>query len=787
MSKLFGIGENYYNQLGSQNIHNSNSQYSEIIINDQLNFSNNINKIRSIHSSSSRTVFLFNSGIDTIAYITLKHKRKLVSLPISENIQVKDVKVGDQHILILTLDGKLYSYGGNDYGQLGYDTPKQDQMSEEFDSVFYSNKPRLIRPPFHNTKQENNASFNSKISGIFFTQIAVGSHHNLALTNTGALYTWGKNTENQLGIKTDLNNNKHGIKQPGKGSLLIELLSIRGTPIKQITAAKNTSFFLSYSGDVYGFGSNDFGQLGFNSKTDTTVNKNTIIHKNKKLINRRVVKIAIGLSHGLALTKDKRVWSWGSNSKGQLGFSSLPQSTNNSPEHTNSNRSSPVPLIEEASIKTNMNSDLMGSNILDIAAGNFHSVILTDGYKAYAYGGDDTVTNYSKINKPYYCEKISKIFANDKQTFLITEDKSSMTNPGINLSLSNTSQESDQMDCDSICDETEDTEDFIPNEPICSLDKITGLKQYFLNEKNNYSYSAILNVSFLKNDHHLTDPKSNSGINWRKVWKIYESWVGVEDTCRGENNIHLDLISRNLLPSLSFEPPCIEAIRLYLFLPIFPQFKINYKPSSNKRARDSHPENRPNIKIISSIHSEFCNNIINLPKSARKVLRNWLQNDVPKKIFKIIVERFVHCVSIMCEEHTKSRGSFSLRTPLNTKNFRSYEITDHPSPESLIIANRTVVNIFKFLNMLNYVNEQRIPSERIDINTFYLSKEVLTSWDWTDDWTRRAEERYVLKENFNEHDYYTELNKMDNYRLGWNQKNESRMNQKPGNISKTCD
>lgn len=43
---------------------------------------------------------------------------------------VTEIACGDNHTLLLTKDGKVYSCGNNDYGQLGHDQPrKRPRMS----------------------------------------------------------------------------------------------------------------------------------------------------------------------------------------------------------------------------------------------------------------------------------------------------------------------------------------------------------------------------------------------------------------------------------------------------------------------------------------------------------------------------------------------------------------------------------------------------------------------------------------------------------------------------------
>jgi len=136
--------------------------------------------------------------------------------------KIIDILVGKSHILLLTENGEVYAYGDNSYGQLGYKSEKNcKENSEEWDfSVNYSNKLKLVR--FSGLGNEN---FKIK-------QIATGGYHCLALTDTGDIFGWGRNNVSQLGMK-------HQETLVFKPSLL---LTLTGTPIRQITAYFNTTY-----------------------------------------------------------------------------------------------------------------------------------------------------------------------------------------------------------------------------------------------------------------------------------------------------------------------------------------------------------------------------------------------------------------------------------------------------------------------------------------------------------------------------------------------------------------
>lgn len=85
--------------------------------------------------------------------------------------------------------------------------------------------------------------------------------------------------------------------------------------VKDIAAGYFHSLFLLSDGTVFACGQNDTGQLGIGNKNDQTTPQ--LVQFPKGVV---VVEMAAGFSHSLALTKDKEVYAWGSNTSGQLGI-----------------------------------------------------------------------------------------------------------------------------------------------------------------------------------------------------------------------------------------------------------------------------------------------------------------------------------------------------------------------------------------------------------------------------------------------------------------------------------
>uniref|UniRef100_A0A8C5AGW3 HECT and RLD domain containing E3 ubiquitin protein ligase 3 n=1 Tax=Gadus morhua TaxID=8049 RepID=A0A8C5AGW3_GADMO len=236
--------------------------------------------------------------------------------------KITGVSCGRDHSVALNAQGQVFSWGAGAGGQLGLGT------AEEAVRI-----PRLIR----------------KLCEHRISQIMCGNQHCIALSRDGQLFTWGQNTNGQLGL--------------GKGepsSLTPQpLKSLAGIPLAQISAGGDHSFALSLSGAVFGWGKNSAGQLGLNDEQDRAVPCHI-----KVLRSQKVVYISCGDEHTAALTKDGGLFTFGEGSRGQLGHDSV------------HNEPLPRRVLE-----------LMGSEVSQIACGRCHTLAyVPSSGMVYAFG-----------------------------------------------------------------------------------------------------------------------------------------------------------------------------------------------------------------------------------------------------------------------------------------------------------------------------------------------------------------------------------------------------------------
>ena len=199
----------------------------------------------------------------------------------------KQVSSGSQTCAAIKTDGTLWTWGQNAYGQLG-DNTKTSRCT-----------PVTTFAGGTNWKQVSNCvSTNSS-----------NNTHMVSIKTDGTLWTWGNNTEGQLGI------NVRG------------LFNIRCTPVttfaggtnwKQVSCGGN--FVVNFSaaiktdGTLWTWGSQVDGQLGTNDSNIKCTPVTTFAGgTNWK-------QVSCGGYHISSIKTDGTLWTWGKNTVGELGI-----------------------------------------------------------------------------------------------------------------------------------------------------------------------------------------------------------------------------------------------------------------------------------------------------------------------------------------------------------------------------------------------------------------------------------------------------------------------------------
>ncbi|KAF7710123.1 probable E3 ubiquitin-protein ligase HERC4 [Silurus meridionalis] len=193
------------------------------------------------------------------------------------NIHIVQVACGNSHSVVLANDGQLFTWGQNSSGQLGLGKDKPS---------FSSPEPLM------------------SLSGIPLAQISAGGDHSFALSLSGAVFSWGRNSAGQLGV---------GDTDDRHVPVCVKSLNLKKTVF--VSCGEDHTAVLTKEGLLFTFGSGRYGQLGHNSLRDEL--RPRVV---AELWGSKVSHIACGRHHTLALVESSNtVYSFGCGEQGQLG------------------------------------------------------------------------------------------------------------------------------------------------------------------------------------------------------------------------------------------------------------------------------------------------------------------------------------------------------------------------------------------------------------------------------------------------------------------------------------
>lgn len=202
----------------------------------------------------------------------------------------KDIIRGvvNTHFALVDENDDIYTWGWGDFGQLGLGDSKSKSIPTPIEKSRFNNE-KVV-------------------------QLRLGFKNSIALTQNNNIYIWGCNDKGKIGLGDnykDCEQLNYPTLMPGS--------AFDNKKIIQVGIGDQNFHALTKNGEVYSWGSNIRAQLGLGIEDQKVFNKPTLI--NPDYFNReKVVKIVVGGAHSLTLTKNGNLYTWGNNSKGQLGY-----------------------------------------------------------------------------------------------------------------------------------------------------------------------------------------------------------------------------------------------------------------------------------------------------------------------------------------------------------------------------------------------------------------------------------------------------------------------------------
>lgn len=249
--------------------------------------------------------------------------------------KIIDVSLGGYNSSLITSLGRIFTWGDNEFGNLGglFETMKQVSIDitnnfkleteETLDSIYLRNNhsaaisslKRVFTWGVNASGQLGNGSLKIKkdpteITKLFkldendyITSLALGDWYTFALSKSGKLFGFGNNEYYQLGVKTF----KKNVKKPLEITIYLGLFL--DEKVVQVVCGKDSTAVLTSKNRIITFGRNKFNQLGYDLKKKKALPFDITTQFGLK--NDFIASIYSGNNHFGALTVGGEIIFWG--------------------------------------------------------------------------------------------------------------------------------------------------------------------------------------------------------------------------------------------------------------------------------------------------------------------------------------------------------------------------------------------------------------------------------------------------------------------------------------------
>ncbi|XP_045216677.2 bifunctional serine/threonine-protein kinase/NEDD4-like E3 ubiquitin-protein ligase isoform X2 [Mercenaria mercenaria] len=240
------------------------------------------------------------------------------------NPNVAGVSCGGRHTVVWLENGNVFSFGNNFHAQLGYDFRQKNYKENQTQPTLL--KFLLHKPVSQVACGDKHTIFRFQDGGVACVgnnahgqigtgdreeavipkfleglnqqvkDIAAGSQHSLAVTNSGEIYVWGYGRA--CGSKTE------DVLEPVK-------LSTHRNNVIAVAGGSTHSMALTANGSVYTWGYGHDGQLGHGEKIKFLTSPKRVKDRH---VTSRCIQISCGEAFSAAVTEKGLLYMWGKNS-----------------------------------------------------------------------------------------------------------------------------------------------------------------------------------------------------------------------------------------------------------------------------------------------------------------------------------------------------------------------------------------------------------------------------------------------------------------------------------------
>lgn len=209
-----------------------------------------------------------------------------------DNIPIHNIACGDSHVVALTKEKNIYTWGCGEYGRLGLGN------EEDFSS------PQLVNLP---------------VGYSAIVAITCGRDNTFLLTINGHLLAFGNNEHNKMALNQTVQFKRKALTEDNIIHFThtpTPVRALRSYKLVSISSGKSHSAAIDEFGRLLTFGSNKYGQLGVR---DNKPRDNPCLVRGD--LNGKIVMLcSCGDGFTVAATKDNQLFSWGLSDNGRLGI-----------------------------------------------------------------------------------------------------------------------------------------------------------------------------------------------------------------------------------------------------------------------------------------------------------------------------------------------------------------------------------------------------------------------------------------------------------------------------------
>ncbi|WOH06269.1 hypothetical protein DCAR_0625692 [Daucus carota subsp. sativus] len=193
------------------------------------------------------------------------------------------------------------------------------------------------------------------LHGSFIKLVSAAKFHSVAVSAKGEVYTWGYGRGGRLGHPDfDIHSGQAAVITPRKVTS-----GLGSRRVKAIAAAKHHTVVATEGGEVFTWGSNREGQLGYTSVDSQATPRRVSSLKSK------IVAVAAANKHTAVVSESGEVFTWGCNKDGQLGYGTSNSGWNYTPR-----------VVEY----------LKGKVFVGVAAAKYHTIVLGVDGEVFTWG-----------------------------------------------------------------------------------------------------------------------------------------------------------------------------------------------------------------------------------------------------------------------------------------------------------------------------------------------------------------------------------------------------------------